>query len=59
MAFLAELAHRLHGDGDTPIDWRRPQDPVDVRELVTRSVPGYGAIAAIDSERREFWGRHH
>ncbi len=52
VAFLAELAHRLHGT--TPIDWRRLQDPVYVRELIARTVPGYGAIAAIDRERREF-----
>jgi hypothetical protein len=58
VAFLAELAHRLHGDGDTPINWRRLQDPVDVRELITSTVPSYGAIAAIDSERRKCWGRH-
>jgi len=58
VAFLAELAHRLHGDGDTPIDRRRLQDPVVGRELITRTVPSYGAIAAIDSERRKFWGRH-
>ena len=52
VAFLAEVAHRLHGD--TPIDWRRLQDPVYVRELIARTVPGYGAIAGIDESRREF-----
>jgi molybdopterin-dependent oxidoreductase alpha subunit len=52
VAFLAELAHRLHGD--TPIDWRRLQDPVYVRELISRTVPGYGAIAHIDSTHQEF-----
>ncbi|MFQ6538797.1 MULTISPECIES: FdhF/YdeP family oxidoreductase [Aphanothece] len=50
--FLAELAHRLHGSD--PIDWRRLQDPVYVRELIARTVPGYGAIAGIDASRREF-----
>jgi molybdopterin-dependent oxidoreductase alpha subunit len=50
--FLAELAHRLHGD--TPIDWRRLQDPVYVRELIARTVPGYGAIADIDDSKQEF-----
>ena len=50
--FLAELAHRLHGD--TPIDWRRLQDPVYVRELIARTVPGYGAIADIDDNKQEF-----
>jgi len=52
VAFLAELAHRLHGD--TPIDWRRLQDPVYVRELIARTVPGYGAISGIDASKREF-----
>lgn len=52
VAFLAELAHRLHGD--TPIDWRRLQDPVYVRELIARTVPGYEAMAGIDASRREF-----
>ena len=50
--FLAELAHRLHGD--SPIDWRRLQDPVYVRELIARTVPGYEGIAHIDESRREF-----
>jgi len=50
--FLAELAHRLHGSD--PIDWRRLQDPVYVRELIARTVPGYAAIAGIDASRREF-----
>jgi molybdopterin-dependent oxidoreductase alpha subunit len=50
--FLAELAHRLHGSD--PIDWRRLQDPVYVRELIARTVPGYEAIAGIDASRREF-----
>jgi molybdopterin-dependent oxidoreductase alpha subunit len=52
VGFLAELAHRLHGD--TPIDWRRLQDPVYVRELIARTVPGYEAMAGIDASKREF-----
>ena len=50
--FLAELAQRLHGD--RPIDWRRLQDPVYVRELIARTVPGYEAIGDIDTSKREF-----
>ena len=50
--FLARLAHALHGS--TPIDWGRLQDPVYVRELIARTVPGYAAIAEIDASRREF-----
>ncbi len=52
VAFLCELAHRLLGDD--PINWRRLQDPVYVRELIARTVPGYQAIAAIDASHREF-----
>ena len=52
VAFLAELAHRLHGS--EPIDWRRLQDPVYVRELIARTVPGYAAMAGIDASRCEF-----
>ena len=52
VAFLAELAHRLHGD--TPIDWRRLHDATYVRELIGQTVPGYGAIADIEENRQEF-----
>jgi molybdopterin-dependent oxidoreductase alpha subunit len=52
VAFLAELAHRLHGE--SPIDWCRLQDPVYVRELIARTVPGYATIAEIDASKREF-----
>ncbi|MCP9773280.1 FdhF/YdeP family oxidoreductase [Synechococcus sp. Tobar12-5m-g] len=52
VGFLAELARRLLGSD--PIDWGRLQDPVYVRQLIARTVPGYGPIAAIDATRREF-----
>jgi molybdopterin-dependent oxidoreductase alpha subunit len=52
VTFLAELAHRLHGQD--PIDWRRLQDPQYVRELIARTVPGYGELAGIETSRREF-----
>jgi molybdopterin-dependent oxidoreductase alpha subunit len=52
VVFLAELAGRLMGD--EPIDWRRLQEPSYVHQLIARSVPGYGAIADIDSSRKEF-----
>ena len=50
--FLSRLASRLRRDD--PIDWGRLQDPVYIRELIARTVPGYGPIAAIDATRREF-----
>ena len=40
VAFLAELAMRLMGTD--PIDWGRLQDASYVRELIGRTVPGYG-----------------
>jgi len=49
---LAELAHRLLGDA--PIQWRRLHDSAYVRELIARTVPGYGPLAGIDQSRREF-----
>jgi len=55
--FLAELAQRLLGpslSGQDPIDWRRLQDTAYVRQLIARTVPGYGAIASIDATRKEF-----
>ncbi len=52
VGFLAELARRLMGSD--PIDWGRLQDPVYVRQLIARTVPGYGPIAEIDATRREF-----
>jgi molybdopterin-dependent oxidoreductase alpha subunit len=52
VAFLAELARRLMGSD--PIDWGRLQDAAYVRELIGRTVPGYGPIAQIDASRREF-----
>ncbi|MFN7901205.1 MAG: molybdopterin dinucleotide binding domain-containing protein, partial [Synechococcaceae cyanobacterium] len=52
LEFLGELAHRLHGS--SPIDWRRLRDPVYVRELIARTVPGYAPLAEIDANAREF-----
>ena len=52
VGFLAELARRLLGTD--PIDWGRLQDAAYVRELIGRTVPGYGPIAQIDSSRKEF-----
>jgi molybdopterin-dependent oxidoreductase alpha subunit len=52
VTFLAELAHRLHGD--TPIDWRRLQDPQYVRQLIAQTIPGYEKIGEIDRTKEEF-----
>ncbi|HEY9647487.1 MAG TPA: FdhF/YdeP family oxidoreductase [Chroococcidiopsis sp.] len=50
--FLAELAHRLHGEH--PIDWRKLQDPRYVRQLIAQTIPGFAAMAHIDSTQQEF-----
>lgn len=52
ITFLAELAHRLHGD--QPIDWRRLQDPEYVRRLIAQTIPGYEKIGEIDRTKKEF-----
>ncbi|ABI46698.1 oxidoreductase alpha (molybdopterin) subunit [Synechococcus sp. CC9311] len=52
VGFLAELAHRLFGD--EPIHWKRLQDPIYVRELIAKTVPGYEGMAGIDASNREF-----
>ena len=50
--FLAELAHRLFGDN--PINWKHLQDPIYVRKLIAKTVPGYEHIADIDTTNKEF-----
>lgn len=52
VVFLGELAHRVHGEA--PIDWRRLQDAAYVRQLIARTVPGYGPLAQIDASGEEF-----
>ncbi|MBE9015743.1 FdhF/YdeP family oxidoreductase, partial [Chroococcidiopsidales cyanobacterium LEGE 13417] len=36
--FIAELAHRLHGE--EPIQWRKLQDTKYVRQLIAKTIPG-------------------
>ncbi|MFQ4135967.1 FdhF/YdeP family oxidoreductase [Nodosilinea sp. PGN35] len=50
--FLAELAHRLHGE--EPIQWRRLHDPRYVRQLIAQTIPGYDKIGEIDDTSAEF-----
>jgi molybdopterin-dependent oxidoreductase alpha subunit len=49
---IAEIAHRIHGHN--PIDWHQLQDPIYVRKLIARVIPGYGEIAEIDRTKTEF-----
>jgi molybdopterin-dependent oxidoreductase alpha subunit len=50
--FLAELAHRLHGD--RPVDWRKLQNTEYIRQLIAQTIPGYEAMATIDQTQTEF-----
>jgi molybdopterin-dependent oxidoreductase alpha subunit len=52
VVFLSQLARRLR-TGD-PIDWGQLRDPLYVRELIAKTVPGYAPIADIDATRKEF-----
>lgn len=49
---LTELAHRLVGEA--PINWRKLQDTHYVRELITKTIPGYQQIEKIDETKEEF-----
>ncbi|WP_071190933.1 FdhF/YdeP family oxidoreductase [Trichormus sp. NMC-1] len=49
---ITEIAHRLHGE--KPINWRKLQDTVYVRELIAKTIPGYEKIADIDKTKEEF-----
>ncbi|TAF10197.1 MAG: oxidoreductase [Nostocales cyanobacterium] len=49
---ITEIAHRLHGDN--PINWRKLQDTVYIRELIAKTIPGYEKIGDIDKTKEEF-----
>jgi molybdopterin-dependent oxidoreductase alpha subunit len=49
---ITEIAHRLHGE--TPINWRKLQDTIYVRELIAKTIPGYKKIGTIDQTKQEF-----
>jgi molybdopterin-dependent oxidoreductase alpha subunit len=50
--FLAEIAQRLHGDN--PVNWHQLHHPEYVRQLIAKTIPGYGEIATIDATQTEF-----
>jgi molybdopterin-dependent oxidoreductase alpha subunit len=49
---ITEIAHRLHDV--TPINWRKLQDTIYVRELIAKTIPGYEKIGKIDQTQEEF-----
>jgi molybdopterin-dependent oxidoreductase alpha subunit len=50
--FLTELAHRIHGN--YPVNWRKLQDTLYIRQLIAQTIPGYQKIGAIDETKEEF-----
>jgi molybdopterin-dependent oxidoreductase alpha subunit len=52
VAFITELASRLHGT--EPVDWCQLQDTKYVRQLIAKTIPGYGQLANIDDSKQEF-----
>lgn len=49
---ITEIAYRLHGEN--PINWRKLQDTVYIRELIAKTIPGYQKIGDIDKTKEEF-----
>ncbi|BAZ85241.1 FdhF/YdeP family oxidoreductase [Dolichospermum compactum] len=49
---ITEIAHRLHDVN--PINWRKLQDTIYVRELIAKTIPGYEKIGKIDQTQAEF-----
>ncbi|MFM6001592.1 MAG: FdhF/YdeP family oxidoreductase [Dolichospermum sp.] len=49
---ITEIAYRLHDEN--PINWRKLQDTVYVRELIAKTIPGYEKIGKIDQNHQEF-----
>lgn len=50
--FLTELAHRVLGN--FPVEWRKLKDTQYVRQLISKIIPGFEKIAAIDQTQEEF-----
>ncbi len=50
--FLSELAERIHGE--YPVNWRQLQDTRYIRQLISKTIPGYEQMAIIDQTQEEF-----
>lgn len=53
VSVIAAIARRVMGDAG-PVDFASMEAHATIREAIAKIVPGYGAIAEIDSTRREF-----
>jgi len=54
IAIIAELALRVLGDGEGPVDWRAMAHASTIRRAIAAIVPGLEAIADIDRTKKEF-----
>ncbi len=50
---VSSLAQRVIGD-QSPLDWGRLQQTGNIREMISRVVPGYEAISTIGETKQEF-----
>ncbi len=49
---ITEIAHRCLGE--KPVNWPKLQETEYVRELIAKTIPGYGKIGEIDKTKAEF-----
>ncbi|MEB3145595.1 MAG: FdhF/YdeP family oxidoreductase [Cylindrospermopsis raciborskii 1523720] len=49
---ITEIAHISHQE--CLINWRKLQDPIYIRELIAKTIPGYQKIGHIDQTQEEF-----
>lgn len=50
---IASLARRVLGEG-CPLDFEALESHREIRRMIAKVIPGYGAIGAIDDHKREF-----
>ncbi len=54
MEVIAELAKRILGEQGGGLDWTQLRQASAVRDMIAKTVPGYGAIAQVDATGTEF-----
>jgi molybdopterin-dependent oxidoreductase alpha subunit len=53
VAIIAALARLVLGDG-SPVDWKRMEQHLAIRQMIAQIIPGYEAAGDIDRTGREF-----
>lgn len=53
VSVIAAVAGQLF-DSDGPIDWKKLEQHRDIRQAISRIIPGYENIAEIDKTKKEF-----